>query len=71
MEERWPPLIAQEGWEGLYQEDTGILHADTAVRTLQEQARAAGAALFEFCVVESIVGVAPVHVAANTLVPSS
>ena len=56
VEERWPPLIAQEGWEGLYQEDTGILHADTAVRTLQEQARAAGAALFDSCVVCSIVG---------------
>ena len=35
VEERWPALIRNDGWEGLFQPDTGILHADVCVAALQ------------------------------------
>ena len=56
VEARWPPLTAREGWQGLYQPDTGILHADNAVAALQRQARALGTSLHAQCVVTEIEG---------------
>ncbi len=55
---RWPPLDtpAAKGWEGLYNPDCGILHADTCVATLQQAARAGGVSLHEHCTVTGIRG---------------
>ncbi len=55
---RWPPLDtpAAKGWEGLYNPDCGILHADTCVATLQQAASVGGVALHEHCTVTEIEG---------------
>jgi sarcosine oxidase len=53
---RWPPLVATPGWEGLFQPDCGILHADACVAALQGGAAAGGAELHERCVVTEIEG---------------
>eukprot|EP00747_Dinoflagellata_sp_TGD_P029134 gnl/TRDRNA2_/TRDRNA2_133711_c0_seq1.p1 gnl/TRDRNA2_/TRDRNA2_133711_c0~~gnl/TRDRNA2_/TRDRNA2_133711_c0_seq1.p1 ORF type:complete len:439 (+),score=54.18 gnl/TRDRNA2_/TRDRNA2_133711_c0_seq1:42-1358(+) len=56
VQERWPPLVATEGWEGLFQPDCGILHADACVAALQAAAAKEGAELHEECVVTGIKG---------------
>ena len=56
VEERWPPLRATPGWEGLFEPNCGVLHANDAVKALQDQAEAHGASLHEGCTVKSIEG---------------
>ena len=52
----WPPLVPTEGWEGLFNPDCGVLHADACVAALQAKAAVAGAVLHEHCTVASIEG---------------
>jgi glycine/D-amino acid oxidase-like deaminating enzyme len=55
---RWPPLDtpASDEWEGLFNPDCGILHADACVAALQTAAAAGGAELHERCTVTEIEG---------------
>lgn len=53
---RWPPLLPTNGWEGLFQPDCGILHADACVAALQAGAAEAGAMLYDGCEIASIEG---------------
>ena len=56
--QRWPPLDtpASDEWEGLFNPDCGILHADACVAALQTAAAAGGAELHERCTVTEIEG---------------
>lgn len=55
---RWPQLDtpATKDWEGLFNPDCGILHADTCVAALQQAAKVGGVQLHEHCTVTSING---------------
>eukprot|EP01050_Picozoa_sp_SAG11_P022877 SAG11_NODE_4436_length_1895_cov_4.459354_2_plen_250_part_00 len=55
---RWPPLRtpASDGWEGLFNPECGVLHADACVAALQAAAAGGGAELHERCTVTEIEG---------------